>query len=155
MEGPRHVAAVPQARGRSNVSSGLPSLVALMLLASCSTSPSAPRAVSLAESFTLAPGQTVEVEGTGLRVTFESVSADSRCPEDVTCVWEGDAVVIVSVQATGSARVQRELHTSARYPTEVDAGGYRVRLVEVVPVPRSAASPAPGDYRVTLLVSRR
>ena len=136
------------------MSSGLPSLVALMLLACCSTSPSAPRAVSLAERFTLAPGQTAEVEGTGLRVTFESVSADSRCPVDVTCVWEGDAVVIVSI-AAGSARLQHQLHTSGRYPTEVDAGDYRVRLVEVAPVPRSTASPAPGDYRVTLLVSRR
>jgi len=137
------------------VSGGLPSFVALMLLASCATSPSAPRAVSLAERFTLAPGQTAEVEGTGLRVTFESVSADSRCPVDVTCVWEGDAVVMVSVQATGSARLQHELHTSGRYPTEADAGDYRVRLVEVAPAPRSGASPAPGDYRVTLLVSRR
>ena len=137
------------------MSSGLPSLVALMLLASCSTSPSAPRAVSLAERFTLTPGQTVEVEGTGLRVTFESVSADSRCPVDVTCVWEGDAVVIVSVQATGSARVQHELHTSGRYPTQADAAEYRVGLVEVAPAARSGASPAPGDYRVTLLVSRR
>lgn len=137
------------------MSGGLPSFVALMLLASCATSPSAPRAVSLAERFTLAPGQTAEVEGTGLRVTFESVSADSRCPADVTCVWEGDAVVMVSVQATGSARLQHELHTSGRYPTEADAGDYRVRLVEVAPAPRSGASPAPGDYRVTLLVSRR
>ena len=137
------------------MSGGLPSFVALMLLASCATSPSAPRAVSLAGRFTLAPGQTAEVEGTGLRVTFESVSADSRCPVDVTCVWEGDAVVMVSVQATGSARLQHELHTSGRYPTEADAGDYRVRLVEVAPAPRSGASPAPGDYRVTLLVSRR
>ena len=137
------------------MSGGLPSFVALMLLASCATSPSAPRVVSLAERFTLAPGQTAEVEGTGLRVTFESVSADSRCPVDVTCVWEGDAVVMVSVQATGSARLQHELHTSGRYPTEADAGDYRVRLVEVAPAPRSGASPAPGDYRVTLLVSRR
>jgi hypothetical protein len=137
------------------VSSGVPSLAVLVLLASCSTSPSAPRPVGLAERFTLAPGQTAQVEGTGLHVTFESVSADSRCPVDVTCVWEGDAVVIVSVQATGSARVQHELHTSGRYPTEADAGDYHVRLVEVAPVPRSGAPPAPGDYRVTLLVSRR
>jgi hypothetical protein len=137
------------------MSGAVPSFAALVLLASCATSPTAPRAVSLADRFTLAPGQTAQIEGTGLRVTFESVSADSRCPVDVTCVWEGDAVVIVSVQATGSARLQHELHTSGRYPTEADAGDYRVRLVEVAPVPRSGASPAPGDYRVTLLVSRR
>ena len=56
----------------------------LVLLASCSTSPTTPRAVSLGDRFTLAPGQTAQVEGTGLRVTFESVTTDSRCPVDVT-----------------------------------------------------------------------
>ena len=137
------------------MSGAFPSLAALLLLASCSTSPSAPRAVSLDDSFTLAPGQTAQVGNTSLRVTFESVSADSRCPVDVTCVWEGDAAVIVSLPLTGGARIQHELHTSGRYPTEVDAGDYRVRLADVAPVPRSGASPAPGDYRATLLVSRR
>jgi len=111
--------------------------------------------VSLADPFTLAPGETVQVEGTGLRVTFESVGADSRCPVDVTCVWEGDAVVVVSVRPAEAAPARHELHTSGRYPNEVDAGGYGVRLVDLAPVPRAGAYPAPGDYRATLLVTRR
>lgn len=137
------------------MSGAFPSLAALLLLASCSTSPSAPRAVSLDQSFTLAPGQTAQVGNTSLRVTFESVSADSRCPVDATCVWEGDAAVIVSVQSAGSARAQHELHTSRRYAMEVEARDHRLRLVDLAPAPRAAASPAPGDYRATLLVSRR
>ena len=137
------------------MSGTVPSFVAVVLLASCATSPTTPRAVSLADRFTLAPGQTAQIEGAGLRVTFESVSADSRCPVDVTCVWEGDAVVVVSVRPAEAAPARHELHTAGRYPTEADAGDYRVRLVDLAPVPRSGASPAPADYRATLLVTRR
>jgi hypothetical protein len=137
------------------VSGAASSFVALILLASCATSPTTPRPVSLADRFTLAPGQTALVEGTGLRVTFESVSADSRCPVDVTCVWEGDTVVVVSVRPAEAAPARQELHTAGRYPNEADAGDYRVRLVDLAPVPRGGASPAPGDYRATLLVTRR
>lgn len=129
------------------------SLAGLLLLASCGTSPAAPRSVRLGEPFTLAPGQTAQVEGTGLSVTFEGVSADSRCPVDVTCVWEGDAVVDVSARPDADPR--RELHTSGRYASEAEVGEYRMRLVELAPVPRAGASPAPGDYRATLVVTRK
>lgn len=137
------------------MSASVPSFVAVVMLASCGTSPTTPRPASVGDRFTLAPAQTALVEGTGLRVTFESVSADSRCPVDVTCVWEGDAVVVLTLRPAAGAPARPELHTAGRYPQEADAGDYRVRLVDLAPVPRASASPAPGDYRATLLVTRR
>ena len=136
--------------------SGMSSFAAaLFLLASCSTSPTSPRAVSVGDRFTLAPGQTAQVEGTGLRVTFERVTADSRCPVDVTCVWEGDAVVVVSVRPASAGAAQHDLHTSGRYPSEAQEGDYLVRLVDLAPVRREGASPGPGAYRATFVVTRR
>jgi len=134
------------------VNDAFSSLAALVLLASCGTSPAASRPVGLGEPFTLAPGEAAQV-GTGLLVTFQGVDADSRCPVDVTCVWEGDAVVLVSARPDAAPR--RELHTSGRYASEVEVGDYKVRLVGLAPAPRQGASPAPGDYRVTLVVRRR
>ena len=131
-------------------------LVALLAFASsgasCGTSPSSPRSVPVAHEFTLAPGQTARIEGADLAVTFESVSADSRCPQGVTCVWEGDAVVLVSVRVDGQPAARRELHTARG--SEAEAGSYRVRLVGLAPLPRAGASPAPGEYRATFLVNR-
>jgi hypothetical protein len=127
----------------------------LLLLASCSTSPTSPRAVNVGARFTLAPGQTAQVEGSGLRVTFESVTADSRCPVDVTCVWEGDAVVVVSLRPASAGAAQHELHTAGRYPSEAEEGDYRVRLVDLAPAPRQGGSSRPGDYRATFVVARR
>jgi hypothetical protein len=137
------------------VSGASSSVAVLLLLASCSTSPTSPRAVNVGDRFTLAPGQTAQVEGTGLRVTFESVTADSRCPVDVTCVWEGDAVVVVYVRPASSAAAQHDLHTAGRYPSEAQAGDYRVRLVDLTPVRREGRSPGPGDYRATFVVTHR
>ena len=128
-------------------------LVLLLLAASCGTSPSSPRSVPLAEEFTLTPGQTAQVEGADLFVTFDSVSSDSRCPEGVNCIWEGDATVVVSIRMGDQPASQRELHTPRN--SETDAGSYRLRLVRLVPLPRADASPAPGDYRATLLVNRK
>jgi hypothetical protein len=137
------------------MSGAVPSFAVLVLLASCATSPTTPRPVNLADRFALAPGQTALVEGTGLRVTFESVTADSRCPVDVTCVWEGDAVVVLTLRPAEGAPARPELHTAGRYPREAEVGDYRVRLVDLAPAPRASASPSPGDYRATLLVTRR
>lgn len=131
------------------------SAAVLLLLASCSTSPTSPRAVSVGDRFTLAPGQTAQVDGTGLRVTFESVTADSRCPVDVTCVWEGDAVVVVSLRPASAGAAQHDLHTAGRYPSEAQEGDYRVRLADLAPVPRPVGRPGPGDYRATFVVTHR
>jgi len=135
------------------VSGASSSLAALLLLASCGTSPASPRPARLGETFTLAPAQAAQIEGAGLVVTFEGVDADSRCPVDVTCVWEGDAVVLVSARPGSASR--RELHTSGRYASEVEVGDYKLRLIGLVPAPRSGASPAPGDYRASFEVTRR
>ena len=62
------------------------------------------------EEFALAPGQTATVSGTSVRLTFERVSEDSRCPTDVTCIWEGDAVVVLKVKAEAD-EATREVHT--------------------------------------------
>jgi len=48
-------------------------------------------------SFALPIGQTASVAGTDTRLTFSEVREDSRCPTDVTCVWEGDAKIMVVV----------------------------------------------------------
>lgn len=107
------------------------------------------------EEFTLAPGQTANVRGTNLRLTFERVSEDSRCPTDVTCVWEGDAVVVLKVKIAAE-EATREVHTQGGEPRsrKAPAGDYVVTLVRLDPAPRSTAAIEASAYRATLLVAR-
>jgi len=128
-----------------------------VLLAACASAGSGPAAPTPAvnEEFTLAPGQTATVNDAKVSVTFESVSEDSRCPVDVTCVWEGDAVVVLKVKTTAD-EVTRELHTQGGEPRprKAPAGDHVVSLVRLDPTPRSSAPIEPSAYRVTLLLSR-
>ena len=99
----------------------------------------------------LAPGESAQVDA--LRITFEGVSADSRCPIDVQCFWEGDAVVVVKASEPSREAAALELHTAGRFPREGTYGRYRVRLVSLAPQPREGEAVAPGDYRALLVVA--
>ncbi|MGE0815821.1 MAG: hypothetical protein AB7O28_13805 [Vicinamibacterales bacterium] len=116
----------------------------------CVNSPTGPSA-ELGREFTLAPGDTAQVEEAGLRVRFDRVEGDSRCPADAVCIQGGDAVVHVTVQTDDRTRAY-ELHTGPMTPIVHE--GYTVTLVQLAPYPFSSRTIAPGDYRATLTVSR-
>ena len=122
-----------------------------LLLVACGGAVSPSRQIPLEQEITLAPGERV---GTAeLRVTFDRVGADSRCPSDVRCIWEGDASVVLGVEMQGAAGCALELHTAATLQREGRCGAHGVRLVRLVPEPVSAAPPIPpASYRATLIV---
>ncbi len=129
-------------------------LLAALLMGSCGptsacqASPAtAPSHVEPGQEFTLAPGEAVVVDSPGLRVSFERVIEDSRCPTGAVCVWAGQVVAEVK---TGDGAEPHPL----RPGESVTAGGYRVRLLRVEPYPTSPAAIAPSDYRATLAVDR-
>jgi hypothetical protein len=123
----------------------------LVWMLGCGHGPTAPE---LDEAFTLRPGQAATVEGQGLEVTFDSVAEDSRCPVDVTCVWEGDATVKVSLVQPPREKQAVELHTAGSLPRKVTYGDFEVELRELAPRPRSTSSIPPDEYRATLAVHR-
>ena len=130
----------------------------LLFLAACASGggngPTSPTP-SLNEEFVLAPGQTAAVNGTNVRLTFERVKEDSRCPTDVTCVWEGDAVVVLKVKAEAEEET-REVHTQGGEPRsrKAPAGDYVVTLIRLQPAPRSTSTIEASAYRATLRLDR-
>ena len=47
------------------------------------------KTVTLTDSFSLAIGQSASIDGEGLGIKFVDISADSRCPLEVLCIWQG------------------------------------------------------------------
>jgi hypothetical protein len=125
----------------------------LPALAACDSSPAGPSTdVPLGEEFTLKPGEWAAVQGTDLRVSFDKVVEDSRCPADVVCIRAGEAVV--ALQASGKdGNTQVQLRT-VEGGNEASAGAYRVRLARVEPYPLASRPIAPADYRTVLEVTR-
>jgi hypothetical protein len=110
----------------------------------------------LGREFTLRARQQITLPREGLRIKFVSVKEDSRCPTDVQCVWAGNAAVRLDVSIRGKGSKILTLNTNNR-SSSVDENlyrGYKLKLVDLRPYPRSNRKIAPGDYVVTLLVSK-
>jgi len=106
---------------------------------------------------TLRPGEVTAVASTPLRVGFERVASDSRCPADALCIQSGDALVVFRVSIEGAAAADISLRTRGGTTGEnltAVVAGYELSVAGLQPYPISASPIAPGDYRVTLVVEK-
>lgn len=140
-------------------------LVSLFVLGACSaadvTLPPAVRDVRSGEEFDLALGEKVGVDEAKILLTFARVIADSRCPMNARCIWEGNAKVAIGVEEFSAASkntvevagLTLELNTSGRFAKRQSFGKYDVTLVNVEP--DRIAGQAVEKYVVTLRVDAR
>ena len=127
-------------------------LVAASFGAACKQSPTAPADVPLGQPFDLRAGQSAVVPG-GLKVTFDRVVSDSRCPIDAICVTAGEARLALTLSAADAAPVLREVRADSAAP-EVSYLAYTIRVIALQPYPRSDRIPAPEEFVATFSVRR-
>ena len=109
-------------------------------------------APALGESFTLREKQSAVVGSEQVRVTFERVVSESRCPVDVQCIQAGEAIIALVVQPPGGAKTALTLSTRGDQSTGT-VGAWDVALTGLVPVPRVKAPAKREPYTATLVVS--
>ncbi len=84
----------------------------------------------------------------GIFVTPLEVTADSRCPSDVTCVWAGEISLKVKLEkGTTTADVILKLQSAVVFEE------YTVTLTEVIPENNSKTTLNKADYRFTFNVT--
>lgn len=88
-----------------------------------------------------------------LRVAFDTVLSDSRCPSTVQCVWAGAVSVQLSATSVGgSGNVALVRLSTVAGSDTATVLGQPLRLVRVEPA-RSSQTPLPlSSYRVVLRV---
>jgi phage shock protein E len=118
----------------------------------CAAHPSQPSRL-LGQPFDLKAGASA-VLADGLRLTFERVRADSRCPLDALCIQAGEAIVVLALAQSAGAPVEQELRTTPAF-SEASYLSYVIKLVALAPYPRSTQQIRPEDYVATLNVDRR
>lgn len=128
------------------------SLLSLLLAAALQQS-SCEGDVPLDKEFKLRFGRTASV-GPGLKVEFNSLVEDSRCPKGVNCVWEGNAKVGLKVSGAGKEAASLELNTNVE-PRKGSLHGYEISLVRLEPYPKADARADKKEYVATLSVSRK
>jgi hypothetical protein len=107
------------------------------------------RTVELPASVTLAPGERVIARGPDLPVRFAGVAEDSRCPEGVTCVWAGRAIVQVEVGDGEAPTVALEVGGEPRV-----VRGLSLAAEALDPHPRADAATPEEEYRLRLRLER-
>ncbi len=105
------------------------------------------------ESFTLGIGQSSEITGEDLRITFNEVIGDSRCPKNAVCIWSG----VVSFQVTLTYR-------GTAYPLALKQPGLTDQAEDrffdysltfrIDPYPSAGETVKPQDYQLTMTVSK-
>lgn len=113
----------------------------------------APVLAAVGDTIRLTAGAAAEVVGVGLRISFEGISEDSRCPSGVDCVWSGDAVARLRISVTGGGETPVALHTHLE-PRESIHGAHLISLLGVEPYPVYGEPVAGADYVVLLRVTR-
>ena len=125
-------------------------LLAAAAAGACSSGGSVPTQTGdpspAARALSVGVGETASVPGIDLTITFRSVTEDSRCPRDVTCVWAGNGRVALTLSSAEGSE-DAELNTTVQ-PRHIDLAGMRVVLASLAPYP--AGEPIdPDDYVAT------
>lgn len=130
--------------------------VALVAATTACSSPNEPGGVFRTE-VTLRPGQVTAVASTPLRIGFERVASDSRCPSTALCIQSGDALVVFSVSVGDSGGAEVRLRTRGGTTGEsltATVGGYEMAISGLQPYPETTTAIPAGDYRVTVSIAR-
>ena len=114
------------------------------------------------ETIQLREGGNMQVNNTNLNISFLKITEDSRCPENVQCVWAGVAVAEIEVMNPFSRPLKFRLATQnlpARgYSKSADYHGYHIELRNIAPAKTvhtdKESSGEKIPYSITLDISK-
>ena len=101
-------------------------------------------------------GETLKFNDIELR--FVKVISDSRCPKNVTCVWAGEAVVLVDVYKKGKFFEQKKLSFSPTSYLKAELTGLfvskklRISGLNILPYPEYRSKIKTEDYYIQLVI---
>jgi len=110
--------------------------------------------IQLGREFELKINQEAMVEGESLAIAFLSALEDGRCPEDVTCVWSGNAKIKVRLSKQKQRPAAVELNTDVR-PKSSSYLDYEIRLIALRPSRKKDKDVQPDEYIATLIITKK
>lgn len=134
-------------------------VLAGVLLTSCGggdkSAPAQPLEVLAGAEYVIGYGETVSVGG-GLSLEFTALAEESRCPVDVTCIWEGNAQILMTWRSPrGEGVFELNTHHNRQTSATVDSRSVNLRKLEPYPgtaAPTGAGSDPASGYEATVFV---
>jgi hypothetical protein len=91
-----------------------------------------------------------------VRLCFNNLVSDSRCPENAMCIWEGLAVANFTFKKDDII-YPITLSTIAmppQYIKDTIVAGYKIELLNLYPYPKMHSTPSPKAIRAEVKVTR-
>ena len=89
------------------------------------------------------------ISGDNLKLCFEAVVSDSRCPANAMCIWQGAATASFSFTKNGNTH-RFNLSTitmKPNYAKDTIIAGYKIEFTNLSPYPGTVADPIPDSQR--------
>jgi hypothetical protein len=88
-----------------------------------------------------------KISNDDLRLCFDSLISDSRCPANAMCIWQGTATARFSLTKNGETKtfVLNTLNQPPTYIKDTILMGYKIEFVNLSPYPGTVPTPVPAD----------
>jgi hypothetical protein len=128
-------------------------LLPALVLGSCGGDgePRALPASVLGQEYLIGFGETIHIGS--LALEFTTLAEESRCPLNATCVWAGNARILVTATLGHTTDVV-ELNTYPGYQVRAIFEGYLIELRGLQPDPPWSPRGPLADYTATVFVDR-
>jgi len=87
------------------------------------------------------------IKGDKVKLGFDAVVSDSRCPANAMCIWQGAATATFSFTKNGDTHrfnlstITMEPH----YTKDTVIAGYKIEFIHLLPYPGTYTPPAPDN----------
>ena len=87
------------------------------------------------------------IKGDRVKLGFDAVVSDSRCPANAMCIWQGAATATFSFTKNGDSHrfnlstIKMEPH----YTKDTVIAGYKIEFIHLLPYPGTFTPPAPDS----------
>lgn len=99
-----------------------------------------------------------KIASDNLKLCFDSVIEDSRCPANAMCIWQGAAVarfVFTKNNETASFRLST-INMAPNYIKDTVVLGYKIEFINMSPYPGTVPSPIPNkDRKVEIKITKQ
>ena len=116
--------------------------------------PAGSDSLALNDTTVIAFADTLGNQTENIWISFDAIAADSRCPVNATCIWEGNAEVVLTLFDKATIDTQFTLNTNPTFTKEALISGYTVELVDLLPYPHTDSLFTADDHSAKFIISK-
>ena len=99
-----------------------------------------------------------KIEGDRVKLGFDAVVSDSRCPANAMCIWQGAATATFSFTKNGDLHRFKlsTISMEPNYTKDTIIAGYKIEFIHLLPYPGTFTPPAPdSEIKAELKITKQ